>query len=598
MILLIPLSRFRIEYEIASGRPYTKLDLLLLRAVQVGPLPLKALEDMFLLPARLIIDILVNLFHERWISVSEEGFTLTTRGRLALERGEIPASRVIVPARTDVWLERITGGVASKSEIRYETTRSLRNLQLWDDSISLRAEFTENSLDQGQVRHLLRPARGQWICNVAPPTMTSREHHWLPVDIDPNTGAVIGLPDRWRTRLNSYLMDRALMDWAMSSEPSSDKKFWTGDRRPRQSESPSDSGWYSEVLSTQNLVKGSAHLATILDYFASAASWMLICSPLSTEIINEFAGPICETLARGIHIDLIWCQSSDKSIENIKEIAVKIQKDANSERKSETTAPGVLRITPEPVDFAANFLMRDGRNASDQMEYAAVIGSFPWLGSRVTSADVSLEIRHPGIMEQLCLSAASLIEGQAERSGIAVPDRFHHIAADLAREHGTQNEIGVADVETKANLGGDHSSIRFVRDQDHSVIFSECLATAQFRVGLCSGTADSHWCSRFASLSKNKISLSPVHVILGSNIGSKVLDANEPEPEGKHLDVVRNTKVRGNILIADTSVLITSYPFLGDPSITKRRPDIGLQIENPEIAEYLWKYLVDASAGI
>ena len=82
VIVLIPLSRFRISFEVAAGRPYSQLERLMLRAIAEGANELTKIEETFQVHPRLIVEALVTLTHAGWLSIGgsgHEGFVLTSR---------------------------------------------------------------------------------------------------------------------------------------------------------------------------------------------------------------------------------------------------------------------------------------------------------------------------------------------------------------------------------------------------------------------------------------------------------------------------------------------------------------------------------------
>src|SRR4051794_4206098 len=69
VILLIPLSRFFVNYEVACGRPYSKLEALILRGVEQGVGSLDELHQTFCIHRRLLIEALVTLTQAGWLAV-------------------------------------------------------------------------------------------------------------------------------------------------------------------------------------------------------------------------------------------------------------------------------------------------------------------------------------------------------------------------------------------------------------------------------------------------------------------------------------------------------------------------------------------------
>src|SRR5690348_12689916 len=112
MILLIPLSRFEVPYEVGKGRPYSKLEALILRAIEEGAGTLDALRAAFAVHPRLLIEALVTLTQAGWLAVSNEpgrSFVITAEGKQALEVGGVPESLQTWSDETYVLMERLTG---------------------------------------------------------------------------------------------------------------------------------------------------------------------------------------------------------------------------------------------------------------------------------------------------------------------------------------------------------------------------------------------------------------------------------------------------------------------------------------------------------
>ena len=91
MIVLIPVSRFRVAYEIARGRPYSRLERRVLEAIADGGATLHALTTTFKVHERLLIESVVTLVNVGWVAVTggaEATFVLTV---LKARRQSMPA---------------------------------------------------------------------------------------------------------------------------------------------------------------------------------------------------------------------------------------------------------------------------------------------------------------------------------------------------------------------------------------------------------------------------------------------------------------------------------------------------------------------------
>src|SRR5207244_8549279 len=99
MIVLVPVSRYRIEFDVASGRPYSVLERLVLDAVREGMTSLASLHGIFQIPQRRLIEALVTLTQAGWLAVGgndEPGFMLTAEGHEALVSGQEPRSSLVL----------------------------------------------------------------------------------------------------------------------------------------------------------------------------------------------------------------------------------------------------------------------------------------------------------------------------------------------------------------------------------------------------------------------------------------------------------------------------------------------------------------------
>ena len=55
MICLVPVSRFRVSFEVAGGRPFSQLEQTMLRAIKQGITALDAMQRTFQVHPRILI---------------------------------------------------------------------------------------------------------------------------------------------------------------------------------------------------------------------------------------------------------------------------------------------------------------------------------------------------------------------------------------------------------------------------------------------------------------------------------------------------------------------------------------------------------------
>ena len=164
MKVLLPISQFRISYEVAAGRPYSRFEALTLKAISQGATSLAALKEIFHVHPRLTIDALVTLTQAGWLAIGTDGkenFVLTAEGEKALSQEGTPESLVVTSQSTRLLLDRLTGGVVGNSEASFLTSKKLGKTR--GDWFELPMEVVDNTLDEGQVYPLLPRKEGEWI---------------------------------------------------------------------------------------------------------------------------------------------------------------------------------------------------------------------------------------------------------------------------------------------------------------------------------------------------------------------------------------------------------------------------------------------------
>ena len=76
MIVLLPVSRYRVRYQVASGRPYSFFERFILEGVRDGYSSLETLERTFRVHRRVLIEGLVTLVQAGWVAIDRRTHTL------------------------------------------------------------------------------------------------------------------------------------------------------------------------------------------------------------------------------------------------------------------------------------------------------------------------------------------------------------------------------------------------------------------------------------------------------------------------------------------------------------------------------------------
>ena len=484
MICLIPISRFRIAFELAAGRPFSQLEQMVLRAVKEGVTDLDAMGASFQVHPRILIEALVTLTQAGWVSFSSQeggGFMLTSEGTKATQESEPPSTTVVSSKRAFVLLERLTGGLIANDEVRFKSQSQLE--KVWEEAIRLRADVHENSIDEGQVRQFLPRRQGEWVRWIGPIDMISKNAHWIPVGVDTAAGSLVGLPDRWQARLGPVILEEARrrQDTVSSGARSKQwvvEKGFGGRVRGGSVESdeelrPGD-GWLVELVESDLVFGGSDHESLLVSAVAEAVSSVFVASAFLTKAaVEALKEPILQALHRGVNVDLLWGYAAgsdpgDSALETVKKIAYEARRAGHT---------GVVRFNRSASGSHAKLLLYDRLTGME-----ACLGSYNWLSAfegmaRSSTVNVSVRLREPGLVAELCGCAAGLWAGAQTEALSSTADRWRSVAGELernaAKESGEGNTQGVEARET---------SVRLIFDREHETIMREWSATAQDRL--------------------------------------------------------------------------------------------------------------------
>ncbi len=90
MIAFLPVARYGVEYQVASGRPFSSFERLMLAAIHGGNGTLESLADLFRLHRRMVIEGVVTLMQAGWVCLAPDGssFITTDSGRMACAESE------------------------------------------------------------------------------------------------------------------------------------------------------------------------------------------------------------------------------------------------------------------------------------------------------------------------------------------------------------------------------------------------------------------------------------------------------------------------------------------------------------------------------
>jgi hypothetical protein len=451
MIVLLPVSRFRVPYEIARGKPYSKLEHMVLRAVANGGATLRTLRADFRIHERLLVESVVTLVTAGWVAVSggaEATFVLTAAGQTAASSGKDPVSLVLEEARPAILvMERYSGQVARHADARSWRRNELADV--WDTSIKIRPRIVRNSVDEAQAQKLLPRASGERIRRVGRIEEISRNAHYLPLDVDPSSGQIRGLPVAWHGSIAAHAVHLAQRTEEHGTEIVSQTGKATTRRRrflgvPDAPARARDRSTRVHVAQTDMVVGKTAHEAMLAGALAAAHSSVAIAAPHAhnMDAFVALAARAAEAVARGVRVDLLVGETGPQvNVQQLVAAANRVGHSANPR------AGRVLLRTRMPVTGSgASLLLWD----SSLGELVAMLTDHHWLGGPdAPEAPVGLRLAEPSLCADLARAVASLWTGRAghDPALAGASERWRRLAADTeergALRDALPNQLGL-----------------------------------------------------------------------------------------------------------------------------------------------------------
>lgn len=438
MIGIIPVSRFRVKYDVAAGYPYSNLEPLVLKSVGDGLATINNLVDNFKIHPRLLIQSLVMLTHAGWIALGtseSQQFVLTLKGKRALESGQKPETTVVSQKQSYVLLERFSGAVISEREAHYISKKKLQDKKLWQKCIRFRQTVFDNKLDESQVQHLLPRRTGERLHWVGPIDMVSRNSHFVLVDIDLDNEKVLYLPRQYENQIGPYLIDEAKTLISATKKGQKYAQNWqeldgVSYRKPWQATQLENSQAFAstelyESWSYNNMLYARDHHTKLLNHvLENAKSSVFISSSLvDVECLEHLKDNICKALVRGVDIDLIrGMEANDESLDWLKKLAYDCREKI-----------GRIRFNHEVSFINTNMMIWD----EDSQVFEGVMGTHNWLSCAKSpektkrKLDISIILSNSRLVSSLAWCAAALWPRGPEQNLSSIPDKWRRIAANL-----------------------------------------------------------------------------------------------------------------------------------------------------------------------
>ena len=216
MIVLLPVGVLRVPFQLASGRPYSYLEELILTSLSEEAKGLDQLCVLFAIHRRIVIEVLVTLMYSEWIALdpvgTEDGnrYCITLAGKRALggKEGEgttLPAATTVRKSGMSVVLERTLGQVARNSEVSWQPRKQLDHI--WNEALILPKRHVRDSVGPALLAPIIPRLPGEWIKDVGLPFPTRQGSDYAVLYADVAQKELLGVPHVWRSRLTEFVFD-------------------------------------------------------------------------------------------------------------------------------------------------------------------------------------------------------------------------------------------------------------------------------------------------------------------------------------------------------------------------------------------------------
>lgn len=571
MEVRIPLTIFKVAYQVAEERPYTELDRLVLEAITKGAQKVEDLKAIFQLPERLLIECLVELIKAGYVALKvsgEGGFMPTSLLTKQREEGIEPLQTRFESETVTLLREDLTSLLITNRECSYRTGDSDKEIPRIIDNMRI---------SHGTVAKMFRlmlKKNSKYLCHIEEISLIRRAY----LSVDVTEQEVVGLPDAWRPYLKDMILEQVTKQSSSSRHQEKDLAEYYLTNFSEE-----------DLLLTQN-----QHIAEFKKAMTTAKTHLLVVSAhLELSSLESLQEQLLEVLKRQVQVDLIWGYPP-KQNDNT-QYEKKLEKWLSQLRKNLGKDAEFLNINLNAADTDAKLLIYDTEHG-----YRACLGSYNWLfqpidkGDDIFGKDVSLCLNHLGLIAEICHSVVGWLNNTDDRQS-TLRLRWQKIAQEIERQT----------TKTGENVSVGNYKIRMIDNDGHRGLLWDALYTATQRCLVAS-----HKINRIA-IGDGKDQEGNLGVLKRRSFPKdckfivqhgKPLNAHLVENHQTDLRELVENQAKGTleykpeqhckVLIADNYAIISSYNFL---SVTgKNAKHVGVRIEGTRdngIVDKLWEKL-------
>ncbi len=594
MIIYLPVSRFRVPYQLASGRPFSQFEQLILIAVSKGQNSLDDLQKLFCLHRRVVIEGIITLMQAGWLAIEthSDRFIVTENGQVALRENRLPPASAIRERVANIVMERVEGQLA---EIKQVNLRRKDVIEKADPEWRARVVplgNIRNALAEGAAMPLLSRKAGEWIKSIGQSYRAAEAEDFIPVDVElTSDGArLMGIPSVWEARLKDAVVDCAVkLERSSASIPVEASNLIV---KTTDAGNEGVDEWRMEVSSEDILVGKQAHLRLLRDYLERAKSFVLISSAsLQAEAIEDLKPAFYAALNRGVSVNVLWgrepasVQAKDHDVARSK-LAILVKGIRPYGEKADLTSyQGSFTANARALGSSACFVLADPDGLNEM-----VLGSCDWLATDIqdqTVDSLSIRLRHPYPIARIAHVLAFPYERDDGLRFSPSADILRNIAAEAG-------EMSVQEEEAdRIETAGEEQDIkaRLLFDREHEIVFDRVIAAARktLRIGTSRWSDTSPLLPRLIKILEERGDSLRVRLDYASFSGDRNLwqDAYA-DLQKQGVDIRQTDGFRANYVIADKdTVVFTSFNWMSQ-MMSSRLPvgrEVGILLEGKGIGE-------------
>jgi hypothetical protein len=505
ILTLVPLTMYVVRYEVAHGRPYSKLEELLLKSVN-PPTPdgghtFAELRDVFKVHDRLLTEALVTLIQEGWIAMEQQDaeirYLVTEEGRRTIASGRRPSNLRVRTKHAKIIRERLTGQLARASDLVIMTATELRGSiggprKVRREALTPRVIRTE--INGGEAERLLPRSdeRQEWVRWIDSVSRVSQDLHYLPVQVDLEKSTVLGLPYQWQHLSPSILEEVSQRFEEMTKDVEFQNEILKlvqgrGDRNSRQREAEDTRDPFIAVSAVCTDIAITAQESIdMIDRAISKSSDHVFLAVGNLDV--QRAAVVRDTLIRlvsaKVKVDLLW--SCDESA-NVPKDIYRVLSAARAKAPQSSTP--MLVLNAEPSEIATDLLLTATADGP-----AAVIGSaFVGQEPLENALAVSVRISAPAALAALARLCAGWWESTGGEQALLAAHRWNHYGErwsdegalpaspepDLAKVECPHRESGRCSGEVAIITGAQQEAIRagLLAEQGRRFLLSDGQST-------------------------------------------------------------------------------------------------------------------------